>query len=332
MRYSLSFLFSLLLLPQVSLAAFPDVPAGTPLAEATSYLKEHGILKGYADGSFRAHNPVNRAEAIKIIIAHSADESELTATTTVYGDIGAGEWYLPYVEYARAQGVIDGPPKKTNFHGINPVITPEFIKMLTLASNVDSPNVTADMILPLSYDVTDSNEWYFPYMRYGLVSSMIRIHADGSLQPGKQLTRGDAALMLYYFLLFQENKRSQALLSQSETEMVATMKFLESGDMDDALRSCARAMLAARGSLAQHPENSLLQGAAKMAGGIYFLVQTNQAMVDKDYDGAISRAKDVWQRAEEGKALSGQLAPLAGQMQRIAKEIADAARGMGGRG
>lgn len=331
MRYTIFCFVCVLFFPVFSHASFPDVPEDTPLAEAVNALKERGIVSGYPDGTFKPDRTVNRAEAIKIIIAQIATEEELnTHKSSVYADVGSGEWYMRYVEYARTKGVIDGPPTKTSFFGVNPVLHAEFIKMLTLASNINPRDVTNDMILPLSVDVTDPNAWYFPYMRYGIVSSMSRIDPGGYLHPGKELTRGDTAMMFYYFLLSQEKRRSQALLAQVEAEMVATIKMLEAGDMDDALRACARAMLSARGALAQRPDDPLMQGAAKIAGGIYFLVQTHQAFYEPDYQGAISRAKDVWQRAEEAKGLSHKLAPLAGEMQRIAKKLADEARARGG--
>ena len=118
--------------------SFADVSQDHPAYTAIEKLKEIGILQGYDDGTFKPEKTVNRAEAVKIIVAPLLSEKQLLeATTTVYEDVPAGVWYLPYIEWARqALGIIDGPPEKTLFHSESPVILVEFLKMLELANGI----------------------------------------------------------------------------------------------------------------------------------------------------------------------------------------------------
>ncbi len=158
---------------------FTDVPKDHAAFEAVEYLKSQGIIGGYPDGTFRPNQKVNRAEALKIIIAPLTKEDQLNTAKGVksaFSDIGDDAWYKPYVEIARASGVVDGPPKKDRFNGENPVLKSEFIKMTLQAFDIDPIAAFAEIKLPLSQDVTSTEEWYYPYMRYGITSSMTMIN------------------------------------------------------------------------------------------------------------------------------------------------------------
>ena len=67
------------LLPNTAFAeqTFSDVSTENPLHEAVTYLKERNIIQGYDDGTFKPYQEVNRAEAIKMLIAPLVNQSEL---------------------------------------------------------------------------------------------------------------------------------------------------------------------------------------------------------------------------------------------------------------
>ena len=65
------FVAAFLLFSQASYAVFSDVSSDSQYYEAIEYLQENGIVEGYADGSFRPNQEVNRAEALKIILLGS---------------------------------------------------------------------------------------------------------------------------------------------------------------------------------------------------------------------------------------------------------------------
>ncbi|MFH0776695.1 MAG: S-layer homology domain-containing protein [Patescibacteria group bacterium] len=74
---------------------FPDV-GDLWFSPYVCYAKSRGWVSGYTDGTFRPSNPINRAEALKII-AKTFNWST-TATT--------GEWYEPFVNAALAKNVL----------------------------------------------------------------------------------------------------------------------------------------------------------------------------------------------------------------------------------
>ena len=60
---------AVLLLPAFASAqSFKDVPASHPAYAAVEYLKSANIVSGYPDGTFQPNRPVNRAEALKLIL------------------------------------------------------------------------------------------------------------------------------------------------------------------------------------------------------------------------------------------------------------------------
>lgn len=319
-----------LLLPSLAsaaeTAAFKDIPSGSPVAEAAEYLRSVGIVSGYPDGTFRPDQKVNRAEAIKVIIAPLLKKEALDQlTTTPFSDIKAGEWYLPYVEAARQNSIVDGPPAKTAFNGIKPVTKMEFIKMVLLAYRID-PSAYSEIRLPLSTDATDPAAWYYPYLRYAITASMTMVTAEGTLDPGRELTRGDTALLLYRFLMYRNGKRTQALLSEAESEILVVLGSLKENNVEQAEYASARALLAARGANAGAPNQPLVQGALKITEAFRAIVRAYRAGMNQQFDEVIRLCGDAWNLAARGKELSSGLASLSDQVQKLSKNLADSAR------
>ncbi|MEL7207705.1 MAG: S-layer homology domain-containing protein, partial [Actinomycetota bacterium] len=50
---------------------YPDTPAWS--ADAISWAAEHGIVRGYPDGSFRPNDPISRAAASRMLHQHAID-------------------------------------------------------------------------------------------------------------------------------------------------------------------------------------------------------------------------------------------------------------------
>ena len=311
-------------------APFTDVPANHPAADAVRYLKEKGIIGGYADGSFKPDNKVNRAEALKIIVApYVSQEILATATESVYGDVPAGSWFLPYVEAARQMlKVIDGPPAKPNFLPTNNVTKAEFIKMLLVANKVDPATTLGEIRSGLATDVTNPGEWYYPHMRFAVASSMTMVTDDGMLNPGQELTRSQVALLLYRLEMFKQGRRTQALLTEAETEILNVLKLFESKDIVNAEYAATRSTVAARGALISAPDEAIVKGAVKISEGFQSLVAAYKAGLNGDLDGTISLAGAAWNSAAKAMEFSSGLSPVAQQMQAIAKSLADEARAL----
>jgi hypothetical protein len=308
--------------------SFTDVPANSPMFGAVEYLKARGVMQGYGDGTFKPDNKVNRAEAIKLIIASTATAEALQPyTKTSYGDVPGDAWYLPYVEYAyKKAGIIDGPPKSSNFKGSDPVLKAQFFKMFFLANGIDVNGLYSEIKLPLAMDSASPTEWYYPYMRFAISSSMTMVGQDGRLGPDQQLSRGDIAMLMYRYYMYLDGRRTQALLSEAESEIVNILQQLEKQDIEQAGFAAARGLIASRGALTSKPDEAIVKGAVKTSEGFQTLVEAYRAGAAKDYAKVIQLTGDAWHLAQKAQDFSPALATVTAQMQTIAKDMADEAR------
>ncbi|MFH0770986.1 MAG: S-layer homology domain-containing protein [Candidatus Peregrinibacteria bacterium] len=326
---ALPFLLLLLAAPSAFAAqSFSDLPPTDPAFEAAEFLKANNIISGYPDGTFRPANKVNRAEALKIIVAPLVNAEELkTVTATPFSDIASDAWFLPYVEVARQNGIIDGPPAKTAFNGANTVIRAEFFKMLEMANKTDPQASFSDISLPLSQDVGSAQDWFYPYMRYAIASSMTMVNTtDGLLNPGKELTRGEITIFLYRFLMYRSGRRTQALLSEAENEIILILNMLQNDDLPQASAASARAMLATRGALAMKPDEPVVKGSVKISEAFNLLVQAYGSGKSGELDQAIALSGEAWNKSAKALEFSPNLKTIVEQVQVLAKNMADSAR------
>lgn len=142
---------------------FSDVKYSSTYGFEISSLADADILKGYADGTFRPNNLVNRAEFSKILVsAVFASETEATlkkhalldlvdiSATCGFKDVGCITWFSPYVNVAVEKKVIAGYPDKT-FRPDKTINFAEAAKMVLVANG---------------YSVTPGTgaSWYKPYI------------------------------------------------------------------------------------------------------------------------------------------------------------------------
>ncbi len=88
---------------------FYDVPLYAWYAPYISRAKELGLIKGYPDGSFKPDSPINRVEAIKMLMsAFNFDLTTVGQRTDNFEDILTWEWYFPSLNFALHNRLIDG--------------------------------------------------------------------------------------------------------------------------------------------------------------------------------------------------------------------------------
>lgn len=304
---------------------FSDLPATHSAYAAVMYLREKGVLQGYPDGTFKPDKVVTRAEAVKMITAPKG--IDLTSfTTSPFTDVPAGSWFLPYVEIARTKlGIVQGPPTATAFRPADPVKRSEFLKLFLAGNGLDYQGAWKDITSPLATD-TASADWYYPYMRFAVGSSLIQVDTVGSLMAGTQLTRGQVALIMYRWAMFEQGRRTQALLSEAESEILNVLSMIEAKELDRAGEASNRSILAARGALVSKPDSGVVKGAVKVSEGFGSITSAYKAGMEQRFDDAITLAGQAWQSGEKAKEFAPELAEVVTQMQTVAKTVADSAR------
>ena len=113
---------------------FEDLPATNSYYKAVQFLSQNEILRGYPDKTFKIEKPLNRAEALKIIL-EGLKTAGLPTFESVqehkfnFSDAYANQWYAPYLKYATENDIIKGYPDGT-VKLENTVNKVELLKML----------------------------------------------------------------------------------------------------------------------------------------------------------------------------------------------------------
>jgi len=204
-------LSALAIVPFIALAqqqssAFTDVPSTHPNFAAIKSLKDRGIIGGYPDGTFKPEQAVNRVEALKIITLGAGLEPlpmqpGMDATIVDFSDIDQSQWYMPYLNRAVENSIVNGYPDGT-FKPTQTVNLVENLKILLLANSIDTANlnVTQD-----PYVDTPKASWYAKYVQYAKDKNLIDADATGKVFPDQGMTRAKLAETLYRLLYIKEH-------------------------------------------------------------------------------------------------------------------------------
>ncbi|MDR1065965.1 MAG: InlB B-repeat-containing protein [Clostridiales bacterium] len=84
---------------------FTDVDSSVWYHDAVTYLKAHGILNGYEDGTFRPDQPVTKAEITKVAVSFGEINDDYEDAS--FADITENSWESIYVNAAVANGWFD---------------------------------------------------------------------------------------------------------------------------------------------------------------------------------------------------------------------------------
>lgn len=194
---------------------FSDVPPSAPHYDAIQYLKDQGIVEGYANGTYNPKQLVTKVEALKIILKGAGVDLDSLAPMASYSDIVTTEWYIPYVNTATARGIVSGNndgKKIKSFTPTKKVNLAESLKMLVLAKGIDMAIVS----LPNDTFVDVANgDWYAKYFSYAHTQPQPLIDVDGSRHafPAKDMTRADLAEVIYRLLTHKKSAQGETTVA-----------------------------------------------------------------------------------------------------------------------
>jgi V8-like Glu-specific endopeptidase len=166
---------------------FSDIQYHRYVSDITD-LADKGIIEGYSDGTFKPEKLVNRAEALKIILAsknhmeeekglgNDVDFSEYDTDDSPFWDVKKGNWFNPYIQYAYQNEIVSGYGNST----FGPERTVNLVEALKMVFGVYK--------IPLWQGET--NPWYKLYMDKGYELGLV---GRGMENPGHELTRAELA-------------------------------------------------------------------------------------------------------------------------------------------
>ncbi len=186
-------IFSFFSINIVNAQSFTDVSSSHKNYEAIETLKKYGIIQGYADGTFKPENTINRAESLKIILKGSGIETPDTNSNGGFSDVPISEWFTPFVVKAKNLGIIKGNPDG-NFLPENNLNLAESLKILLLTNGI---HVSQISFSEKPYDDIELNQWFAPYFTYASEKNLIDKKKYEKVIPGHAVTRAELAEIMY---------------------------------------------------------------------------------------------------------------------------------------
>ncbi|MGI8588755.1 MAG: S-layer homology domain-containing protein [Chloroflexia bacterium] len=174
----------------VSTSRFEDVPRSFWAYTPIDYLAAHGIIAGYADGTFRPYNNATRAQFSKMIVA-AEGWPLLVPHTPTFVDVPPANSYYGVIETAYAHRIISGYSDGT-FRPYNNITRGQISKLITLAQMwpLDPPST------PSFNDVPPGNV-YYPYVEAVATRGVAGGYSDGTFRPYNNATRAQLSKVLY---------------------------------------------------------------------------------------------------------------------------------------
>jgi len=309
--------------------SFTDVPPGREEFTAVEDLQRRGILEGRPDGSFGPDSPVNRAEAVTIVVRAVANVRNLPHFSKCFPDVRSDDWFVGTVCYAADLDWISGYPDGT-FQPARTVAKGEFLKILLNAYGVDLVPLEKFRSEPLASDAYDPAQWYFPYLSYAVGSSMTFADILGNLNPGGTLTRGQVALLLHRFLLYREGERNQILLTEGERDIRLAFEKLDAGEVGKARAAVTRVRLRAWGALQRLPEEVVVRATVKLGESLFSLTQAHVLTQKSDFPGGLKATQEAYRLADDVNALTEKLQIYTDKIRLSAHDLAESIRAHGG--
>ncbi|MDD4287503.1 MAG: S-layer homology domain-containing protein [Candidatus Peribacteraceae bacterium] len=162
--------------------SFVDVSSTHPNADAIAFVKSQGIVSGYADGTFRPDQYINRAELLKILVLsiQTSNPDFHCTFKTHFSDVDEQAWYGEYLCKVLwdPDAWVEGYPDGT-FRPTAPINFVEAAKILDRA---------------LDFTGTEGKTWYEGYARQLANRNAIPLSIKRFDQ---SITRGEMAEMIY---------------------------------------------------------------------------------------------------------------------------------------
>ncbi|MFC1599546.1 S-layer homology domain-containing protein [Patescibacteria group bacterium] len=146
-------------------------------------LASDGVVEG-KDGYFEPNKAVVRAEAIKMIMIGLGFD-EVTCDSTIFPDLGSGDWYCGIVTKAYKKGVVKGDDGML-YPGRN-INRAEAVKILLMVKGVTPPELDFKPFPDVDY-----GQWFAGYAYKANILGYVD-GVNGNFEPDRDITRGELA-------------------------------------------------------------------------------------------------------------------------------------------
>jgi virginiamycin B lyase len=186
--------------PRPCTIMFSDVPVESWAYGYIRYLVCHGLASGYSDGTFRPDAAVTRGQLANMAVLAAGVALYVPPGAPHFSDVPPAHPFYPYVEAARAAGLISGYSDGT-FQPSAPVTRAQLAKIIVGATGFP----LLDPATPTFGDVPVA-DWAYGYIETAVAHGIVGGYDCGGVgepcpgryyRPGTESTRAQVAKLLY---------------------------------------------------------------------------------------------------------------------------------------
>lgn len=199
--------------PKVEQKPFNDIDIGSSYYVQLKYLKDHKLINGYEDNTFRPKNTINRAEAA-MAMSKALLDFEIPENTTKkiaeinYADLPKDHWAHNSVEKLTTLGVVKGYTEKNNtvqiFQPEKTINLAEAVKMVMSIEMMKDKNLKLPTSMKSSFKDVEGSEWFAPYIELAKDKTLLTYSTKMLIHPEDDVTRGEFMDLLYRALRTRE--------------------------------------------------------------------------------------------------------------------------------
>ncbi len=226
---------------EATAASFTDVQ-GTGFEDAFAYLSTEGIVQGYSSGEGKPYAPLNRAEAIKVIIsAHPEFQSRVDwymnhmPPLSLFVDVNQDQWYAPYLETAFEKNIVRGYDDGT-FRAGRLLSTEEAVVLL-----MRSFNESSDQFQQSSRIENNPNQWYTPAVNGAIERNLLPRQTQ--LRLGTAITRGEFFEIAYRLHSIQKSGAVAFVESVNQQPIAQAQPVIIASNSNQAVRPQQRSSI-----------------------------------------------------------------------------------------
>ncbi len=172
---------------------FEDLKDAEWARTAVEFLTDKGILSGDGSGKFYPNNDITRSEFIKLVVL--AVEADMNAAAPDFLDVDSGAWYRPYVNAARAFGLVQGD--MNNCFNPNALITREDMAVMVYRCY----KISGDLGYKVTFaDSSDVSSYAGNAVAFLSEKKIINGVGNNKFMPKANATRAEAIQIIYNML------------------------------------------------------------------------------------------------------------------------------------
>jgi hypothetical protein len=242
--------------------------------------------------------------------------------TNNFKDVPADAWFKVFVNTATELKIINGNPDGT-FQPNETVVNAAFWKMLMLVFNQDVSKHEAIAASEVGADINEG-DWFKKYASYAKTLGIAPLDGNGTLSPSAQVTRGDAARMIYKLMVIQRGGEAQKNLSIAEVKVIETFLAISLNQPDKAMRLSEQAVQFADSALSLEPDDAISSAARELTLGARELASAHKSLAEGNKEKMLEHTAQARFHAGEAYNFAPQTQPLGKKIKSFATLIESA--------